>query len=425
MKLDLSALFFLPSFYASATWLVALTLYHWRLMDWFPTSTEAVVAYWATAAVFVLATVLHWPSSQRLLGQLRTCRSLDGRFDVHMLYAAPSWALAGLHLLGFTGLALYLSEITGRFGGLEGLTAVLLSESYLIRQSEIDLVSIYISYFGWIAVPLSVLRMRATRRISLPLATMTALQFAGNLLFLDRTRPVWLVFMSVIILLPLLDDISFRSIAKRLLALVMLGLFAFFSIGIWLGKTGEAFAYYGDVRVDHHFAALYYYLTGGFAYMSAQIEAGPPASFGLEQSLYPLYKLGTMIGVNDSPPSQVLPFIDLPFPANVGTFLEPYFMDGGYALMILAVVVHAFGLNAAALALLRSFSAWGWFLWSNLCFIGFIAFFVPKLVSTPVWMFFAIGIPLLVLRFLRRRMRAASRKESLQPGNSANHACER
>lgn len=401
MKSDLSALFFLPSFYALVTWTVALLLYHMRLMDWFDAAPMAIMIFWGTTLIFLIATILSWPAAKQVVERLHQAQTQARSLRCHVLSAIPLWMPIIFHLIGFIGLGLYLAEIVGTFGGLEPLIGILLAESYLIRQSEIELLSIYISYFGWIAIPLSILWMYSAQKWSYLLILLTLSQFAGNLLFLDRTRPVWLVFVSVIILLPLLAKIDFKSILIRLSLIIGAGLTAFFAIGIWLGKTGEAFSHYGYVSIDNHSAALYYYLTGGFAYMAAQIEMGPPSQFSLAQSLYPLFKAGSMLGLNDPPPSQILPFVELPFPANVGTFLEPYFMDGGYGLMLIALVVHSFVLNLAALYFLRTCNPWGWYLWATLCFVGFISFFVPKLVSTPVWLFFSVAMPIMMLKGMR------------------------
>lgn len=400
----LSALLFIPSFYGFVAWGVCLALYSVRLLEWFPSIDAGVGIFLLTVISFLAATLLYMPAYGRVLDGDAWAKGdpPENRWR-HAAAALPDKVLALLHGLGLLGLFLYLREISAIFGGLDQLIDVLASESYLIRQSEVDLIGIYISYFGWIAIPLTMLKWRATSRLPWWLFIAVLLQFSGNLLFIDRTRPIWLAFVSLLIIFPLIPRFQFHRLVVRMLVISAFAIGAFFAIGLWIGKTGAGLSYYGYVGMSDYYAVLYYYLTSGFAYFENMLIAGQGDPMGLARSLYPLYKAGSMLGLVAEPPSQILPFEEVPFPANVGTFLEPYFMDGGYPLVLVAILVHTFGLNAIALAVLRGGSPWGTFLWATLCFVAFISFFVPKLVSTPVWMFFVIALTAMTFARYRHR----------------------
>jgi hypothetical protein len=322
------------------------------------------------------------------------------------MYPDSPWHLSlttlwALHLVGFIGLGLYLREILDLFEGVGGLVDTLFGESYLIRQAETELTGIYFSYFGWMAIPLTVMYWRLNGRPGPLLLAAFVLQCAGNLLFIDRTRPIWLVFVSVLIVFPFVRQMGFRQLALRGIAIALFGVAAFYAIGFWVGKTGEGFSFYGFVGVQQEYAILYYYFTSGFAYFEAILAASPGVDYLPQRTLYPLFKALSMLGFAEDPPLQVLPFIETPFPANVGTFLEPYFSDGGMPYLAIGVLLSTLGTDLVALLFLRNANPFALYCWANFCFASFISFFVPKLVSTPIWLFVTVALASMALRAVR------------------------
>ena len=56
-----------------------------------------------------------------------------------------------------------------------------------------------------------------------------------------------------------------------------------------------------------------------------------------------------MVGLATEPPPQILPVLDIPFPANVATFLEPLYSDGGLVFVLSGILVATFGVDSLAL----------------------------------------------------------------------------
>jgi hypothetical protein len=100
------------------------------------------------------------------------------------------------------------------------LWSVLLSETHLVRGADFDLIGIYLSYCGWMAIPLTILKWKVHRRVSMRLGLLLAAQICGNLLFIDRTRPVWIAFVSILVLFPFVRK---PSLSKLLLPLGAIG----------------------------------------------------------------------------------------------------------------------------------------------------------------------------------------------------------
>jgi oligosaccharide repeat unit polymerase len=394
-------LFFIPSFYGFFTWVLAYGLYTLRLIDWHDSPPEGVWVVIFTVVCFGAATIWSHRAYSRTITSFHALQQMrKGRDVAAVAWYTPLRTLIVLHLVGFAGLALHAVYIVGVFGGVSQVIAMLLADSHIVRLTEGHALGIYLSYAGWIAIALTSLRWSAGAAPWWLLA-MGVLQFAGNLLFVDRTRPVWLAMVSILIVAPIIPYANIAAtLRKRLITAVAAGLVAFFAIGFWVGKTGEYLENYGYVRIPYQLAGLYYYATGSFAYLDAVLEQGEQPERGFQRTLYPIYKLGSILELNDPPPPQILPFEDLPFPTNVATFLEPYFADSGYALMIFAILVHSFGLNMAGIAGLRSWSPWGLFLWATLCFVSMIGFFVPKLVSAPTWFFIVASAFAIAMRRL-------------------------
>lgn len=404
MRKWLAAALFVPSFYGFVTWGTTLALYSLRLIDWHASSVRSMAVFLAVLVCFGASLALFLPfyrtaaeKSSRLAETITPAKWQPGA-PWH-ISDAVLWVL---HIVGFMGLALYVREILGHFDSWTGLLTSLLNESYLIRQAEIELLGIYLAYFGWMAIPLTILRWRFKGRLPAALLIALVAQCAGNLLFIDRTRPIWLVFISVLILFPFVPQLNAQKLMKRVLGLAGFGVLAFYLIGMWVGKIGEGFSHYGFVGIGQEFSVLYYYLTSGFAYFDVILEQEAEFDDIPQRSLYPLFKAASMLGMGPDPVSQILPFIEAPFPANVGTFLEPYFSDGGMLYMALGIAACTFGVDFLAYHLFRSNDPFALFCWANLSFVSFIAFFVPKLVSTPVWLFLFIAGASIFLRMATR-----------------------
>jgi hypothetical protein len=382
------ALPFIPSAYGFVMWGFTYAIYEMRLMGWFPGQPESRLVLIAVLVCFALSALVWLPAYRR---EARTIYAMSPA--EHAAWQAPVWILWILHAVGLAGFALYLREMTNLFGGLEGLASVLVSEeSYLVRLAEFDLMGVYLGYFGWIAIPLTILRWKAGGRVSWLMWAATVAGFTGNFLYLERTRPVWIGFMAILLLLPFTTDPSLRRMFLRSVLIVALGLMAFYGVAYWTGKTGESWGHYGDMVIPTWLGNLYHYLTGSFAYFEAIYDEVFTPDFVPQRTLYPLFKFLSLLGLAPEPAAQILPLLEVPFPANTGTFLEPLYVDGGGLYIALGVVLATFAVDGIALACLRVRNPFTLFFWSSLCFASFISFFVPKLASTPTWLFAAFAI---------------------------------
>lgn len=378
-----------------------------RLIDWYPSTLLPTAIFLITLSAFATSALAFSPAYRSVLKRLSEdiasltvfVRKMRNRWNVTV---GTLWTL---HVIGFFGLGIYLAQILIELGGLVALIDALFEESYLIRNAEIDQVGIYFSYFGWIAISLTVLRWKLHRRLTVELQLALLLQIGGNLLFIDRTRPIWLGLTSVLIVLPFARFVSMWRIAWGALIVAILGVTVFVAIAFWVGKTGEGLESYGDVELGLGSLAFYYYMTNGFPYFEELLKITLDHDYIPQRTLYPLYKLAAILGLASDPPSQILDFLYAPFPTNVGTFLEPYFSDGGFLYLAFGIVLATVGVDLLALLFLRAANPFALYGWANLCFVSFISFFVPKLVSTPVWLFVLLALASMTLRAALRPIR--------------------
>ncbi|MCA3025098.1 MAG: oligosaccharide repeat unit polymerase [Rhodocyclaceae bacterium] len=399
----LSSLILVPSFYGFVAWSFCLALYSLRLIDWYESPPGAMWLYVGVALAFGTSSIVYakaYAITKHSPEFDYTRRHMESDRSVFLLSRVSLWAL---HILGFIGLYLHFSQVVTSLSSMGGLVAALLGDSQLIRKTDVDPSGIHVSYFGWLAIPLTVLAWRIDRRGMALLLVAAALQFLANMMFIDRTRPTWLILATLIIWLPFAKELPLRSIMGRSVVVVLLLVGLFLLIGYWIGKRGGWFDAYGHVSISNDLALIYYYLTGGFAYFDILFDTIHDFAYVPERTLYPLFKFGEMLGLTAPPPSQILPFIDAPFPTNTGTMLEPLFADGGLLFVFFGTIGATFVVDFVGLLCLRAKNAFCLVFWANLCVVSCLAYFVPKQNSTQVWLFAAIAlVGFLVVRFRGR-----------------------
>ena len=314
-------------------------------------------------------------------------------------FELPNSVLIALHALGLFGLTLHFKEVANSLSSFQLLLLALVTDSHLIRQAEVELIGIYFSYFGWIAIPLSILSWRVNPNGKKLILLLTLLQFILNLGFIDRTRPIWLIFISIVIWFPFRKPIKLKSIITYGALGASSAVAVFFAIGFWIGKTGAWFDQYDNVTVSNEVAILYYYLTGGYAYFDEIFMTSSKFDYLPVRTFYPLSKIleKTML-ISTQTPSQILDFLDIPYPTNVATFLYPLYQDGGLIFCIAGVIGATFIVDRIGYLCLRSMDPFCVFLWANLCLSSLLAFFVPKQNATQLWMFAFIALISFLIR---------------------------
>ncbi len=392
-----SHLFFIPSLYGGVMWGAALALYGARLLEWERNGAYAMVLFLLVEALFVLSVCLHSPIYEHWFSAERSISAIQLRASLQ-----KSLILL-LHGIGFIGLAKYVIDFSEGFGGIEGFIIALLSQSYLIRAAAEDTFSIgtQLSYFGWIAIALTVLQV-TQKRISRWWLTIGLLQFCGNLMFIDRTRPIWILFTSFLMVLLGLPKLNVLKILRWATLGCVLAVLAFLGIAEWIGKIPEG-GTYGTSTLTPQAENVYYYITAGFPYFNRILEEQRAVSYVPERTLYPAAKMLSSLSLVEPPPTQINEFEYLPFETNVGTFLESLYRDGGILFVTLGIIIYTFGLDMVGLKLLRSRTLLASYAWANVCFVSFMGFFTPKLSTFPVWLFLGIAILSLCRPHLRFR----------------------
>ena len=374
-----------PSFYGLVMWIAGFLVYYYGPIPWNRPTGNFWVVYISVAFCFLLSSLFS-------IGILnRTAHSPSGWWVIRNSRTTSFYSIIILHLVGFAGVAKYVVDFGRSMGDIRMFQHAFVYESYLIRM-EAETTTSYgfqISYIGWIAVGFSLLYKspQAWKKRVVLLASL--LQFSINIVFIDRTRPTWIIFTGLILLV-----ITSRSLTtKRLLGLVALIpltlVCLFVLIGSWIGKTDFNEAFKSEDKVSVLEGPIYY-VGCGFAYLNWASDHVDRSTEFAQRTLYPFYRVWEVFDRSKKPPSQINEFVNVPLPTNVGTFIEPFIRDGGLLLAMAGALMHSFISDIMAMVLRRQGSPMGLFLLANLCFVNFIGFFTPKINTFPVWFFVAI-----------------------------------
>lgn len=386
---------FTPSFYGFCSWFVTYLIYVSDFMPWEPASTEVHLIFFLQIVLFFVATLVF---SKYFSAAKPTKNSL-------LSGAAPLlFPVMVLHVIGFLGIAKFILDFSPSLP--DGFVGSLFWDSSRIRAlgAEITSVGTQLSYFGWLAIGISM----CYKKINWWLIFISLLQLAMNFVFIDRTRPVWILFTAFLCLVWTRSNVSGWLVFRYLAFLGVVFIILFVAVALWSGKVGDGLF---DDNVNPLLGSLYLYLTAGFSYFAHMLQVEmPPDYFFPERVFAPLLTVLAGFGISDLPPPQILDFYEMPFPSNVGTALEPFYRDGGFVFLMFGMLVYSFGFNLFGVWLLRSQSAYSTYAWATLCFCNFIGFFTPKIGNFPVWLFLFFGV-LAALLFRSKRMAEASREK--------------
>lgn len=379
-------LFLVPSFYAFISLLIAY-IFTLVTVDGVCLSVTHTVMITAIMLNF-LATILFKREYSNLAKASVYCKDRSSR-----------WATF-FFILGAIGVFQYLASLKGFFGSYTDFFSVLLSSAHEIRWANAELSNApFLIYFGWVGLFVYFANpgtSKKAKKFKILILLLIAINFSGNLLFLDRTRPFWLVFFCLMAYV-------YRNKAStgRILmgvALVVPLLVAFFwGIGSFIGKiSGENFIQ--NIKI---------YLTSGVLYLNFIIENDliDPNGFRL---IYPIGKVLQQLGVDVFVPSQILPFYNVPFLTNVGTYMEPAYTDAGPIGLVFFLIFHSFVLNYVCLWCLKSKNLIPSVFWVSICFCGLLAFFTPKFNTTFVY----FVLMLMVVEFIFNVAKSALHKTS-------------
>lgn len=368
---------FTPSFYGLCTWTVAYLFYVSDLLPWESAALEVHMIFILQMILFFAATLLF---SKYFAVAKQTGRSLC------MLRIPSVLVVVSLHTIGFAGIAKFILDFSPNL--IDGFFASLLDDSSQIRAlgAEMTSVGTQLSYFGWLAIGISV----CSKKINWWLIFLSIIQFFLNFVFIDRTRPVWILFAGFLCLVWTRKDLDGWRVFQYLALLGISFILLFVAVAFWSGKTGDGLF---DNNVNPLIGSIYLYLTAGFAYFGHMLQMELPPEYLVPERIFaPVLTVLAQLGLSAPPPAQILDFYEMPYPSNVGTFLEPFYRDGGWEFLLVGILIYSFGFNLFGLWLLRSRNALAVYAWATLCFCNFIGFFTPKIGNFPVWFFVIIGV---------------------------------
>src|SRR5436190_14428202 len=346
----LSTLLLMPSFYGGVLWVFWLLLYDLRLIAWDSSPLLADVVFLIVPAFYIVSTIM-WYDSYRRWHRAKEVEMLrEHANSAHRLFLL----LATLHAIGFLGIALYVRAFASALGGIQAFAQLLVGGSAFIRR-ETELTSSFgtqLSYLGWVAIGLTVFEYRRGR-LGTWWLLVSGVQFMANLLYIDRTRPFTIVFTSAMLILLATPPSETRRIVVRASVFGLILGAIFMVVAAWIGKVAIE-GQYGASILPLWAQTFYSYGTQGFAYCSHMLQAHETITYAPQRALYPALKALAALHLTPSPPSQLNDYYSVPFPANVGTFLEPFYHDGGMGFAFVAIALHSFGLDWLGLAFLRT-----------------------------------------------------------------------
>jgi hypothetical protein len=382
---NIAHLLLLPSVYGACMWGVWLALYTARLIPWDDLGATAFALCAAQLAALIGSA---WAFSGRARETSPPTR--DRRPDAGN--RSERTILLVLHAIGLLGVVKYVLDFSNAVGGLAIFGLMLVEAPHRIRwESEMTTsIGTQLSYFGWIAIAWTVAHVR-TRALNRNWLALAALQFVANLLFIDRTRPIWILFTAAATLAPTTHSTSIGRALKWTTASALAAAALFVAVGSWIGKIDPNNPY-GRTPLPPQLENVYFYGTSGFAYFNHIVRVEHDVEYVPERVLYPLLKGLAAARLTREPPTQINDFYAVPFDTNVGTILEPFYRDGGIPFTLVGILLVSFGFDAFALWLWRQRTFLADFAAANLCFTSFIAFFTPKIASFPLWLFCGLAI---------------------------------
>lgn len=385
----------MPSFYGLITFSIFYILYRVNFLNFYTPSATSQIIFTLVIACFGLSTLINRKRYNKL------------NFSGDKILIIPNklkFILYVFYFIGYLGFIKYLFDMISALGGVVKFFLILQSESNLIRNTIEDIASgsIQMTYFGWFAMWLTFYLIRI-KKLSPKWYYHIVITFILNLLFIDRTRPVWLLVVLLLIMLVTLNvkKINFFKFAGYGLSVAIFFVAMFNQIGNWVGKKNEDFKY-GQTVLPTFLQNAVFYCTSSYGYFDQVLKTENISEFSPDRTAYPLAKLSKSLSFRDQDVvAQINDFYDIPYSTNVGTFLEPFYRDGSYLYLIFGIIFYSFAFDYIGYLLLKSMSVFNHILWANLVFVNIIGFFTPKIGSTSIWLFVFIAI--IFAKFVNKR----------------------
>lgn len=376
-------LFFLPSFYLLITFSLAYFIYLLDVIKWERPPLE--LHYWCIITILTafFSVAVHSHRCSVIINE----RSFKAKIKAPFIVGKVSFLIVLIGLaIGVLGIIKYILDYANFLGAFGIFYSFFTEDTGQLRSlaENVDSVGTQLSYFSWLAAFIITAEV-AVKNIGKKWIFAIVGVVMLNSLFLDRTRPVWLIFTCALIYFL----ITYDSYSKKKIIYFISGICTFFIsifilIGSLLGKGADD-VNYTKFNLPPSIQPLFLYLTSSFAYLGRLIYVDAPCNYSPARVTYPIQKVLLKFKLVDQPPNQILDFFTVPLLTNVGTFLEPFFQDGGRLFLVLGIILHTFIFDRVVLYLMKNISQMAVIAISTICFINFIAFFVPKITSTATW----------------------------------------
>ncbi|MGG9970622.1 O-antigen polymerase [Ferruginibacter sp. SUN002] len=380
-------LFFLPSFYLLVTFTIAYVFYLSDVINWEQPPVE--LHYWSIITVLsaLLSSLVHSKKVNTIINENTFRNNISTPFltdNTRKLF------LAGILIIGLLGVAKYVLDYSKFLGAFGVFYSIFMEDTGQLRTlaENVESVGTQLSYFSWLAAFIITVDV-AAKNISKKYLFLVFFIILLNSIFLDRTRPIWIIFTCALCYF----ITTYQLYSRKKIVYFISGMIAsfvglFILIGSLLGK-GSSDESYTKFNLPKEVQPFFLYLTSSFAYLGRLFYYDAPNDYLPVRIAYPVTKLMSKFGLAEKPPNPILEFFTVPLLTNVGTFLEPFYQDGGRLFLAFGIILHTFLFDKIAMYFMNRISPASIIAISTLCFINFIAFFVPKVTTPAVWLILA------------------------------------
>jgi len=376
------SLMLLPSTYGLMVWLTSVFLSQAGIVPADPISYMGWIIFFFVAALFIISMRLHVNSAGIILLQSSTPS-----------FASIDYSLFTIStIIGVYGLYAYIIDTSAGIGSIVYFFQDLASASLSIRKASrtVESIGFQLSYFSWISIFLGtyvVFRTSAHISLKIVIALIIIAEFLLNLSFVARTRPIWILLTTGLAIYFSRNVFSVR-VVRILFFTLVIPLITFLGFALLTGKY--------DVGRGA-ISSLVEYLISGPLYFDSLLNSNIQSDNFLLRTFYPISKVLESLGLISYVPDPLLTFRYVPFFTNVGTFLEPLYMDGGLPFVFLGSFLLIFGMDWLALIAFRQNTPIGRYMWANLIFAQLLCFFAPRYNTPALYLFGLIFIMMSVL----------------------------
>ena len=187
-------------------WVSAFLLYYYGPIPWNPPTESLWIVFLTGAVCFLLSALFS------IFVLNARAHTPVGWWVIRPKLLPGYYPTLAMHLVGFVGIGTYVSDFGRSMGDLNSFQQAFVYQSYLIRMEAENTTSygFQVSYFGWVAIGLSLLYKSPSVWKKRILILFSLIQLVANTVFIDRTRPTWIIFTAVVLFVITSHRLNFR-----------------------------------------------------------------------------------------------------------------------------------------------------------------------------------------------------------------------